>query len=279
MRPIWTDGTAPNTPRATGSDLRPSGRSGEPASGARGVASALRATQPHQDRRRAADRLVHAGDTGGDEISTGPLSPPTFAPPIGLRRASTTSTRAPSLSWSGSRIPPLRGTPEEGSGCRLRPERQDGQHHRRHRQGRRCGLQADHRPLRHDEAAAGPDPAPAGPGALGKELVRPEGTPDEDTTTRTTRTGRTVPRARGSAIAARRLRLRASHGLPTRTTAEFGPDSSIEMREPQRPLYAPENLHAARARIMVVKKNAAVLKRVAKDLARIRPSRRPGLPH
>ncbi|MEV8454446.1 Z1 domain-containing protein [Streptomyces sp. NPDC052095] len=45
----------------------------------------------------------------------------------------------------------------------------------------------------------------------------------------------------------------------------------IEKREPHLPLYAPENLHRAAARVMVVKKNKSVLSSLVKDLKKIGP--------
>lgn len=45
----------------------------------------------------------------------------------------------------------------------------------------------------------------------------------------------------------------------------------FEKRERTRPLHDPENLHAARARIMVVKKNKSVLEKLVKDLKKIGP--------
>ena len=107
---------------------------------------------------------------------------------------------------------------------------------------------------------------------LGKELIRPEGTPDEDTDYLDDADWEAgfvshgdLPSRLGAFDFARLTGYREDYRR-IRTGLEF------ELREPQRPLYDPVNLHAARARIMVVKKNAAVLKRVAKDLARIRPS-------
>jgi hypothetical protein len=44
----------------------------------------------------------------------------------------------------------------------------------------------------------------------------------------------------------------------------------FEKREPGLPLHAPENLHHAAARVMVVKKNKAVLTKLVKDLKQIR---------
>jgi hypothetical protein len=44
---------------------------------------------------------------------------------------------------------------------------------------------------------------------------------------------------------------------------------NFECRDPSKPFYAPDNLRPAKAKIMVVKKNAAVLGRVAKDLRQI----------
>jgi hypothetical protein len=107
---------------------------------------------------------------------------------------------------------------------------------------------------------------------LGKELIRPEGTPDEDTDYLDDADWDTgfvshgdLPSRLGAFDFARLTGYREDYRR-IRTGLEF------ELREPQRPLYDPVNVHAARARIMVVKKNAAVLKRVASDLARIRPS-------
>lgn len=45
----------------------------------------------------------------------------------------------------------------------------------------------------------------------------------------------------------------------------------IEKREPHLPLYLPENLHRAAARVMVVKKNKSVLTDLVKDLKKIGP--------
>ncbi|MFD5060277.1 Z1 domain-containing protein [Streptomyces sp. NPDC058394] len=45
----------------------------------------------------------------------------------------------------------------------------------------------------------------------------------------------------------------------------------IEKREPHLPLYVPENLHRAAARVMVVKKNKSVLTNLVKDLKKIGP--------
>lgn len=45
----------------------------------------------------------------------------------------------------------------------------------------------------------------------------------------------------------------------------------IEKREPHLPLYAPDNLHRAAARVMVVKKNKSVLTNLVKDLKKIGP--------
>ncbi|WP_455353549.1 Z1 domain-containing protein [Streptomyces sp. SYSU K217416] len=45
----------------------------------------------------------------------------------------------------------------------------------------------------------------------------------------------------------------------------------IEKREPHLPLYDPENLHRAAARVMVVKKNKSVLENLVKDLRKIGP--------
>ncbi|MFG2557732.1 Z1 domain-containing protein [Streptomyces sp. NPDC048496] len=45
----------------------------------------------------------------------------------------------------------------------------------------------------------------------------------------------------------------------------------IEKREPHLPLYVPENLHRASARVMVVKKNKSVLTNLVKDLKKIGP--------
>ncbi|WP_455362234.1 Z1 domain-containing protein [Streptomyces sp. SYSU K21746] len=45
----------------------------------------------------------------------------------------------------------------------------------------------------------------------------------------------------------------------------------IEKREPHLPLYDPENLHRAAARVMVVKKNKSVLENLVKDLKKIGP--------
>ncbi|MEV7288064.1 Z1 domain-containing protein [Streptomyces sp. NPDC093252] len=49
--------------------------------------------------------------------------------------------------------------------------------------------------------------------------------------------------------------------------------SALEFEKPDRarPLYDPANLHAARARVMVVKKNASVLESLVKDLRKIGP--------
>ncbi|MBD0420740.1 Z1 domain-containing protein [Streptomyces sp. TRM S81-3] len=49
--------------------------------------------------------------------------------------------------------------------------------------------------------------------------------------------------------------------------------SALEFEKPERtrPLYDPANLHAARARIMVVKKNKSVLEKLVKDLKKIGP--------
>lgn len=44
----------------------------------------------------------------------------------------------------------------------------------------------------------------------------------------------------------------------------------FERADPSLPLYAPQNLHGSSARLMVVKKNAAVLKKLAEDLGRIK---------
>ena len=44
---------------------------------------------------------------------------------------------------------------------------------------------------------------------------------------------------------------------------------NFECRDPSKPFHAPENLRPAKAKIMIVKKNAAVLRRVAKDLQQI----------
>ncbi|MFE3197639.1 Z1 domain-containing protein [Embleya sp. NPDC059237] len=51
--------------------------------------------------------------------------------------------------------------------------------------------------------------------------------------------------------------------------------SALEFEKADRftPLYAPENLHRSSARLMVVKKNASVLKKLVKDLARIKTER------
>ncbi|MFD7622360.1 Z1 domain-containing protein [Streptomyces sp. NPDC059802] len=45
----------------------------------------------------------------------------------------------------------------------------------------------------------------------------------------------------------------------------------IEKREPHLPLYVPDNLHRAAARVMVVKKNQSVLTNLVKDLKKIGP--------
>ncbi|MFE3737431.1 Z1 domain-containing protein [Streptomyces sp. NPDC059134] len=45
----------------------------------------------------------------------------------------------------------------------------------------------------------------------------------------------------------------------------------IEKREPHLPLYVPDNLHRAAARVMVVKKNSSVLDNLVKDLKKIGP--------
>ncbi|MFB6501759.1 MULTISPECIES: Z1 domain-containing protein [unclassified Streptomyces] len=45
----------------------------------------------------------------------------------------------------------------------------------------------------------------------------------------------------------------------------------IEKREPHLPLYVPDNLHRAAARVMVVKKNKSVLTNLVKDLRKIGP--------
>ncbi|MFD4760427.1 Z1 domain-containing protein [Streptomyces sp. NPDC058439] len=45
----------------------------------------------------------------------------------------------------------------------------------------------------------------------------------------------------------------------------------IEKREPHLPLYVPDNLHRAAARVMVVKKNKSVLTNLVKDLKKIGP--------
>ncbi|WP_181802639.1 Z1 domain-containing protein [Streptomyces shenzhenensis] len=49
--------------------------------------------------------------------------------------------------------------------------------------------------------------------------------------------------------------------------------SALEFEKPDRarPLYDPANLHAARARVMVVKKNKSVLEKLVKDLKKIGP--------
>lgn len=49
--------------------------------------------------------------------------------------------------------------------------------------------------------------------------------------------------------------------------------SALEFEKPDRtrPLYEPANLHAARARVMVVKKNKSVLEKLVKDLKKIGP--------
>jgi len=44
---------------------------------------------------------------------------------------------------------------------------------------------------------------------------------------------------------------------------------NFECREPARPFYHPDNLQGAKAKLMVVKKNAAVLRRVARDLRQV----------
>ncbi|WP_406299238.1 Z1 domain-containing protein [Embleya sp. NBC_00888] len=51
--------------------------------------------------------------------------------------------------------------------------------------------------------------------------------------------------------------------------------SALEFEKADRftPLYAPENLHRSSARLMVVKKNASVLKKLVKDLGRIKTER------
>ncbi|MYW01551.1 endonuclease [Streptomyces sp. SID3343] len=51
--------------------------------------------------------------------------------------------------------------------------------------------------------------------------------------------------------------------------------SALEFEKADRftPLYSPENLHRSSARLMVVKKNAAVLKKLVKDLGRIKTER------
>ncbi|MGA7087942.1 MAG: Z1 domain-containing protein [Candidatus Dormiibacterota bacterium] len=52
---------------------------------------------------------------------------------------------------------------------------------------------------------------------------------------------------------------------------KFGIDAlEFPKVDPSQPLYAPVNLRKSRARIMVIKKNPAIIKRVARDLARIR---------
>ena len=59
------------------------------------------------------------------------------------------------------------GQADQGPGRRLRPEREDGELHRRRRQGNRRRLSADHRSHRHDRDPSRPDPAPHGHGAHG----------------------------------------------------------------------------------------------------------------
>jgi hypothetical protein len=44
---------------------------------------------------------------------------------------------------------------------------------------------------------------------------------------------------------------------------------NFDRRNPSKPFYAPDNLQASKARIMVVKKNATVLRRIAQDLRQI----------
>jgi hypothetical protein len=44
---------------------------------------------------------------------------------------------------------------------------------------------------------------------------------------------------------------------------------NFECREPARPFYHPDNLLGAKAKLMVIKKNAAVLRRVARDLRQV----------
>lgn len=105
---------------------------------------------------------------------------------------------------------------------------------------------------------------------LGKELIRPKGVPDADADYHDDAEWETGfvshgdrPSRLGSFDFARLTGQQDYQRILT--GLEF------EMREPERPFYDSANLHTARARIMVVKKNASVLRKVTLDLAQIQP--------
>ncbi len=164
-----------------------------------------------------------------------------------------------------------------GAGPRggARAERKDDKLHRGHRPRRSMRDTAYHRPVRHDQSIAQPDPAALGHAAGGQRRISCAAHPNRmsGTTTSRTKAGRTSSSPTASCRACSghvdTYTGFTSHDDFTQRDAGLNPlEFEFEKRNRRLTLYDRENLNHAGARIAVVKKQRERLKALKTETSR-----------